>query len=284
MRSNNQNLFMKTSNKILLGFFMLIFAAPVLLFMGFRSKIKKGEFTVTRTDANGQFTRKGAIKPYKVVKVAGPFMPEVFSCYIIPAGTASYAYTNYGYDDSINLQQKGDTLLVTYEHVNLSTNNNSDSYTNLSVNLYLPEINNVIIQGAGVFIDSMNARTDTAVYFSLKKWAKLTLGKFGSSTTVSAAVTENPGNSVPDSIINRLLSTEKSTGRFNKLNIIATDSYVDFGMHAWMKDLNLNLHGNSTIELNGNSRIEQLTGFISDSASVKANWKNIRKLATLTGK
>jgi hypothetical protein len=284
MRSNNQNLFMKTSNKILLGFFMLIFAAPVLLFMGFRSKITKGEFTVTRTDANGQFTRKGAIKPYKVVKVVGPFMPEVFSCYIIPAGAASYAYTNYGYDDSINLQQKGDTLLVTYNHMNLSTDNNSDSYTNLSINLYLPEINNIIIQGAGVFIDSMNAKTDTAVYFSLTKWAKLTLGKFGSSTTVSAAVTENPGNSVPDSIINRLLSTEKSTGRFNKLNIIATDSYVDFGMHAWMKDLNLNLHGSSTVELNGNSRIEQLTGFISDSASVKANWKNIRRLATLTGK
>lgn len=284
MRSNNQNLFMKTSNKILLVFFILIFAAPFLLFMGFRSKIKKGEFTVTRTDANNQYIYSGAIKPYKVVKVVGPNIPEVFSCYIIPAGIASYSYTNIGNDDSINLQQKGDTLLVTYEHVKLSPDNNSESYSNLSVNLYLPQINNVIIQGAGVFIDSMNAKNDTAVYFSLTKWAKLTLGKFGSSTSVALAVTENPGNSVPDSIINRLLSTEKSTGRFNKLNIAATDSYVDFGMHAWMKVLNLNLRGTSTIELNGNSRIEQLTGFISDSASVKANWKNIRRLATLTGK
>ncbi|MEO6232390.1 MAG: hypothetical protein ABJB11_24655 [Ferruginibacter sp.] len=275
---------MKTSNKILLGFFMLVFAAPILLLMGFRNKIKNGEFSVTRLDANSSNIHKGVITPYKVVKIIGPGIAEVFSCNIFPAGTGSYEYINYNNSDSVSVQQKGDTLLVTYVNMSSQVNANYQEYTHLSINLYLPGINHIIMEGASVVIDSMSAMVDTAVYFHLSKQANLTLGEYGSSTTVKTALVENTDSNMPDTILSTSLSTEKSTGQFNKINISATNSYVNFGMHAWMKNLNVNMLGWSTIAVDDKSRIEQLAGYISDSATVKANWKNIRRLATLTGK
>ena len=275
---------MKTSNRILLAFFTLVFATPVFLFMGFRNKINKGEFTVTETNNTGQKVYKGALKPYKVLKVTGPGMDGVFSCNIIPADLTSYEYSNYGNSDSLNLVQNGDTLLVKYVNTGWPANKNNtyQEYIHLSINLYLPVIQNIIVEGASVFIDSVSTTATAEIHINLSKQAQLTLGRWGTSTTVNFA--ENRVSNSRDTITNHSFVNEKSTGQFNKVSIRGSNSQVSFGMHAWMKDLNLNMVGSSTISVDDKSRIGQLTGFISDSASVKANWNNIRKLATLTGK
>ena len=283
---------MKTSNRILLGFFTLVFATPIFLFMGFRNKINKGEFTVTRTLENNQKLYTGVIKPYKVVKVTGPEIPEVFFCNIIPAALASLKYNNYGqYDsmdsNSINLQQKGDTLLVKYVNAGRQGNGNItyqnyQEYMHVNITLYLPVIQNIIVEGANVSIDSVSTAATAEIQIDLSKRAQLTLGRSGTTTTVN--LTENHVHDRTDTITNHSFVNEKSTGQFNKLNIRGSNSQVSFGMHAWVKDLNLNMLGSSTVTVDDKSRIDQLTGFISDTASVKANWKNIRRLATLTGK
>ena len=275
---------MKTSNRILLGFFTLVFATPVFLFMGFRNKIDKGEFTVTKTNDTGQKFYKGALKPYKVLKITGPGMAGVLSCNILPAGLPSFEYSNYDNSDSINMVQNGDTLLIKYVNTGrpVDENNNYQEYMHISINLYLPVIQNIIVEGAGIFIDSVSTAANPEIYIDLSKQAQLTLGKWGTATTVNFA--ENSVLNRTDTITNSSFVNEKSTGQFNKVSIRTSNSQVSFGMFAWVKDLNLNMVGSSTISVDDKSRIGQLTGFISDSASVKANWNNIRKLATLTDK
>ena len=93
---------MKTSNKILMGFIIVVFLIPVFILMSFNSKIKKGQFTVVKREIyEGGNSRSGTIKPYRVVKIVGPGFPEAFSCNLIPAEAASYSYQNNNDQDSI---------------------------------------------------------------------------------------------------------------------------------------------------------------------------------------
>jgi hypothetical protein len=277
---------MKGSNNILLGFIILVFATPVFLFIGFRNKIRKGEFTVAKIPEDS--TRKdffsGSIKPFKVLKVVGPGMEGVFDCTIIPSDSATYDYAN-NYDDqgSINMQQKGDTLVLTYIGSRGTANGNTITtvYPLLYVKLHLPVIKNIIAEGADIRIDSVSTGANPEIYFDLRKKAVLTLGMSGTSTTTFAHFEQKGATVGGYKAVSNVI--EKSTGQFNKVIIKASDSHITFGTVAWIHDLNLQLQGVSTITMDNNSRITQLNGFISDSAKVEANWKNIRRLATLTG-
>ena len=95
---------MKTSNKLLAAFFIIVFAVPFLMLVGFKRAIQKQEPTFV--PVNNQFTNKvkiykGEIKSYKFIKIEGPEMPgypgwasaggeHIFSCKIIPADSVSY--------------------------------------------------------------------------------------------------------------------------------------------------------------------------------------------------
>lgn len=278
---------MKTSNKILSGFFILVFAMlPVFILLGFHSRISNGVFTPNKPEVNNNDS-VGAIKPFKVLKVVGPGIEGVLICHIIPANSATYTYNNNEDQgqDGVKLQQKGDTLLITYSGMITSVNRNSSQniYPSVNVNLYLPAIENVIAEGADITIDSIGLAANPVIHFDLKKRSVLNLGMNGSVTSENFEKkidTGVPGKSgTTTSII-----TEKSSGQFNRIIIKATDSKITLGINAWIKDLNLQLLGLSTIKVDDYSRMNQLSGFISDSAKVEADWKNIRRLATLTGK
>src|SRR5688500_13761648 len=132
---------MKTSNKILAGFIIVVFLIPVFILMSFNSKIKKGQFTVVNREIyEGANSRSGTIKPYQVIKIVGPGSPGAFSCNLIPAEAASYSYQNYDDYDSIKIDQVNDTLLLTYVNTRYQPGNNTNSneFANISVDLYLP--------------------------------------------------------------------------------------------------------------------------------------------------
>ena len=269
---------MKTSNKILAGFFIVIFLIPVFLLMSFSSKLKKGRFTVVKReiyeDAN---SRSGTIKPYQVVKIVGPGFPGTFSCNLIPAEAASYSYQNYSDQDSIKIAQINDTLLVTYINTRYQPDNNSNiEFTHISVDLHLPVITNVIVEGADLNIDSMDIAANQEIFFDLRNKASLNLSKNGTSTS-EAAHPKQPGGQFKDSVVERT-----NTGMFNKVNVKAVSSNFTVGPYAAIKELNLQIDGASKVNVNDNSHIDQLSGFISDSCTVEANWKNIRRLASLT--
>jgi len=275
---------MKTSNRILLGFLILVFATPAFLFLGFRNKISKGVFTVIKLHEINNIDSSGSIKPFKILKVVGPRIEGVFFCHIIPANSANYDYNNFTQPESVNFQYKGDTLQVIYMCAGSVVNGNTttNSYTHLNINLHLPYIKNIIVDGASIFIDSIHTTTNPEIYFDLRKNATLTLGGSGSSTIDSENNVEKVETNIHKSTTSSSVVIEKSTGQFNKVIIRASDSHVTFGTLAWIKDLDLQMQGLSKITVADESRIFQLSGFISNSVKVEANWKNIRRFATLT--
>ncbi len=269
---------MKTSNKILAGFFIVIFLIPVFILMSFNSKIKKGQFTVVKREIyEGANSRSGTIKPYQVIKIVGPGFPGTFSCNLIAAESASYSYQNYSDQDSIKIEQVNDTLLLTYVNTGYQSGNNTNSseFSNISMALRLPVITNVIVEGADVNIDSINITANKEIFFDLRNKASLNLSNRGTATSHEVHLAQ-PGGQFKDSVTKR-----NSTGMFNKLNVKAVSANLAIGPYATIRDLNLQIDGTSKVNVNDNSHIDQLSGFISDSCTVEANWKNIRRLASL---
>jgi hypothetical protein len=259
---------MKTSNIILLAFLILVFATPVFLLMSFRKKIKKGEFTVSHPSSNS-YQHAGALAPFKVVKIIGLGTPGVFSCHLIPADSSWYAYNNYSNTDSIKVAQHGDTLVLKYIDADVQVNNGNvrSEQIHLGINLYAPVLNNVVVEGASVVMDSVNAALNSGINFDMRDQAFLSLGTSGQVKTTQ---------------VNNTTLTETSSALFNKVVIKASSSRVELGQFVKVSDLHLQLQGASTVSVHDNSYIDQLNGFLSDSSTVEANWKNIRRLAALT--
>ena len=69
---------------------------------------------------------------------------------------------------------------------------------------------------------------------------------------------------------------------FNKINVKAASANFTIGPYSTIKELNLQIDGASKVNVTDESRIDQLSVFISYSCTVEANWKNIRRLASLT--
>lgn len=269
---------MKTSNKILAGFIIVIFLVPVFILMSFNSKIKKGQFTVVKREIyEGGNSRSGKIKPYQVIKIVGPGFPGAFSCNLIPAEAASYSYQNYNDQDSIKIEQVNDTLLLTYVNTRYQPDNNTNSveFIHISVDLHLPVITNVIVDGADLNIDSIDIAANPEIFFDLRGKASLNVSKNGTSTFHSKHLIQSEGQ-FKDSVV------KTNTGMFNKINVKAASANFTIGPYSMIKELNLQMDGASKVNVADNSHIDQLSGFISDSCTVEASWKNIRRLASLT--
>lgn len=287
---------MKTSNRILLGFLITVFATLVFLFMGFRNKIKKGEYTMTKVEYKnlpyfkGSIKGKkyeGSIKPFTVLKVVGPDVEGVFSCEVLPASSTTYDYSTYDNHGGVKFEQNGDTLLVkyigNYKGKDRSITGNSFDITfSLRINLHMPIVKSIIVERASIIIDSMGKTGEPEIYFDLSKKATLDLGLSGTATMVPpnslGMAIKNTANIV-DAHSSKVI--EKSTGQFNKVFIKASESYIYLGKLAWVNELNLQILGLSKINIDDESRIDQLKGFISDSTKIESNWKNVRWLATL---
>ncbi|HKZ67723.1 MAG TPA: hypothetical protein VJ111_15260 [Chitinophagaceae bacterium] len=270
---------MKTSNKILAGFLIFIFIVPLFILTSFNSKIKKGRFTIAKREIyEGVDFRSGTIKPYQIIKIVGPGVPGTFSCNLIPAAAARYSYQNYDDYDSIKIEQVNDTLLLTYVNTRQQPDNNinSNEFSNISVDLYLPVITNVIAEGANLNIDSMDIAANQEIFFDLRAKASLNLHQRGTANSRSERLIQ-PGGQFKDSLTERT-----GTGMFDKLNVKAVFANFTIGPYSTIKELNLQIDGASKVNVDDNSHIDQLSGFISDSCTVEANWKNIRRLATLT--
>jgi hypothetical protein len=192
-------------------------------------------------------------------------------CHLIPADSSWYAYNNYSNvdSDSIKVEQLGDTLVLKYIDADVQVNNGTvrSEQIHLSIDLHAPAFNNIVVEGATVGIDSVNS-TLSAIHFDLRNNAHLSLGTNGQVKTTQ---------------VNQTTVTEMSSALFNKLIINASSSRVELGQFAKINDLHMQLQGTSTVSVHNNSQIDQLNGFLSDSSTVEANWKNVRRLAALTG-
>lgn len=143
---------MKTSNKILLGVLVVIFAIPFLLAATLKSKVNKGEYVVKKNEnvPDGNM-HTGSFTEFKVVKVMGPD-PEMLRCHLKLSDRMDYNYFSYGSNDSVQVFTSSDTLYVKY--VSQEGRGRND---NFEVNINLPSFTNLVVDGAVVIIDSLPA-------------------------------------------------------------------------------------------------------------------------------
>jgi hypothetical protein len=166
---------MKTSNKILSGLIIVIFVVPFLLAATLKSKMKKGIYTVEKNyapDKGG--TRSGTFTAFKVVKVIAP-RPELLTCNLKQSDKMSFDYFNDGSNDSLAVFTSNDTLYVQYiAQQEKSGQHESRGYGKIVVNINLPFINHLIVDGAEVILDSPSAASGLSV--SLKNNGEIKQG------------------------------------------------------------------------------------------------------------
>ncbi|MEO6000312.1 MAG: hypothetical protein ABIN89_25980 [Chitinophagaceae bacterium] len=143
---------MKTSNKILLGLLVVIFAIPFLLAFSLKRKVKNGEYTTVKNEdrESEDKVRSGSFTAFKVVKVIAPG-PNFLTCHLKLSENMSYRYYQRPGEDSIAVFTGNDTLFVTY----VTRKDQRDN--NLQININLLSFNNLVVDGAVVVIDSLPA-------------------------------------------------------------------------------------------------------------------------------
>ncbi len=147
---------MKTSNKILLGLLIIIFAVPFLLATSLKGKMNKGEYTVVKNERSGNM-RSGSFTAFKVVKVVGPG-PDFLTCHLKLSDDMNYKYYQHTKEDSVRVFTSNDTLYIKYRADEMVTNQNEQrEYDRKEIHISLPALNNLVVDGAVVVIDSFPA-------------------------------------------------------------------------------------------------------------------------------
>jgi hypothetical protein len=268
---------MKTSNKILLAFLLLIFITPLLLAVSLKNKIKNKEYVQQRSDGSNieDGNYHGSFGTYKVLKLVSP-VKGVFTCRLHPSKTASYSYQNYypgaRRKDSVHIYNHSDTLFMEYipypdSIIQGGSNNESPFYFNIELNADLPSFEKLEIQGATAIIDSLPDSLPS-MKITLSDSAQLKMGE---------------GGSKEESVIPPARTLARISCRVTDLTIKATGSELSFGPYFIADHLRLDISGASTLSVK-DAVIKKVDGRLSDSSTVNASGKYFRQLAALTGK
>ena len=249
---------MKTSNKILLGFLILIFLIPAFAVMSFSNKIKNGRYTVESQQGQGSNFRSGNFKPYKVVKFIAP-AGRVLKANLQHSDSLFYSYHQMGGGDSIRVYNTGDTLFVHF------INPDENEVVHLSVNLKLPAFDNLVIDNAEVTLGSTGASLNSDLLVEISGTGLLNIGR----------VREQRGG--PDDV-----DVTEFPYAINRLSVRMNEGEVALGGKTDIKQLNLQVNGAGVLSVNDGATIGEVSGRLSEESSVKANWKYVKKLAALT--
>lgn len=168
---------MKTSNKILIGLVITIFAVPLLLAATLKSKMNKGIYTVEKNYAPGNMgdIRKGTFTTFNVVKVIAP-RPEMLVCNLHQSDKMDFTYSSDGTSDSLAVYTQNDTLYIQY----LSQPEKEDQqgqrgFGKIVANINLPLFNRLMVDGAVVVMESSFTDSDS-LSVSLKNKAVIKEG------------------------------------------------------------------------------------------------------------
>jgi len=272
---------MKTSNKLLLAVFLLVFAVPLLLALNMKNKIKNQEYVQKKNEDRDMpyLNVHGSFSSYKVLKLVSP-VQVVFTCHLRPSKTASYDYrdfynkadpNNYPEDsrDKVRIYNSSDTLYMEYipHSNNKHQANNANAWFAIEVNADLPSFEKLEIKGATAIIDSLPDSLKS-MEITLSDGGSLKMGEGGSKVEWVTPSTKT---------LSRI-----SCGVAN-LSVNATGSNLFFGPYFMAAHLQLNVSGASTLSVK-DAIIKKVDGRLSDSITVNASWKYLRQLAPLTGR
>jgi hypothetical protein len=251
---------MKTSNKILIGFLAIVFLIPVLAIMSFKSKIRKGQFTIESQEGQGSNFRSGTFAAYKVIRFVSPGN-RLLKVNIKQSDSLYYSYHMMGGDDSIRITNVGDTLLIHYGG-RAATMNNGQSELRLS--LKLPSIAQLVIDNADITLDSLNAQTQTGITATVMNAGRLKIG-----TLIEERIHQNITEEIDYPYSLQTLAVNLDGGE------------LLLGSKTNIQRLSLDARGPSVVTIKDGATIGETTGSLSGESAVRANWKYIKRLAAL---
>jgi hypothetical protein len=256
-------MFMKTSNKILLGFLIVVFLVPVYVLMSFKSKIKNNEFKVVKGGPyNSSSFHSGTFKSYRVIKVVAPEGTNMKTDLHF-SDSLYYTYNNDGSRDSVRVYNQADTLFVEYTSVTAEKQDNNFYGSNeIYTDIFLPSISHLIIKNAEVTIQPANSPTDSQVNIEV----------FGTGLI-------NIGGDEESRIDN---SQSNAAYKLAGLSLQSMNGDIYLGKAVDIALLNLNTAGTTSVTIEEGAVIANIKGSLSDSSSVKASWKYLKNLLPLT--
>lgn len=251
---------MKTSNKILAGFFIVVFLVPVFMLMSFNRQIKKGQFTVVKQEMyEGADFRSGTFKPYKVIKIVGP-AGRSMKCNLQYSDSLYYSYNNMDTQDSVMVYNAGDTVFIKYFSPNATAQENST----IHLNLKLPAIQNLVVENAEVTLDSPGAEANKDLAIEVNGTGLVNIGR---------TIDENDREHQ---------TVHEFPYQVNQLSLKMKEGEVVLGNKVNIGQLNLRLDGAAGLTINDGAAIGEMQGSLSEESSVKASWKYVKRLAALT--
>lgn len=257
---------MNTSNKILTGFFLLIFLVPVFVLLSFKSKIRSGQFTAVKNDQYiSENFRSGNFQPYKVVKLVGP-AGRALKCNLQYSDSLYYSYNMNDSRDSVRVYNLGDTLFIQYIN-KTATKDNTDVYSHdeLYVEVKLPSVQQLVINNAEATISYMNTEVTNSMLVEVYGTGLLNLGSTNNN----------------DDDDNNHLTESNGFYTINQLSLKSDNGEMSLGNNINVGQLTINAEGKSTINIKEGASIDNVQGNLSDSSTVNASWKYVKKLAGL---
>ncbi|ANI89153.1 hypothetical protein A9P82_07530 [Arachidicoccus ginsenosidimutans] len=262
---------MKTSNKLLLGFLIVVFLVPLFTSFALRSVVKQGKYTIGLYPSEESF-QQGAIGKYKAVKIINHPFPggNDFICTIHPSPSGKYLFYDYSYDqslfDSIGVEIKNDTLYIQRFTIHSpgmqATHNVADAWANRNIDLFLPSLDNITAERTEVKIDSS---TNTPINIHLIDNSLLKLGNINQEVKV-----------VDSKPIQNDFDNPKVKSSFKNITVNAMQSSVIFGTNVSTDSLWLYADSKSKISFLDSSNVRVLNGSIDkqsinnpDSATIK---------------
>lgn len=247
---------MKTSNKILLGFFIMVFLTPVFVLMSFKSIINKGQFTIVKDQAyTTDNNHSGIFKQYKVIKV---IVPEgvSFKCNLESSDSLHYTYSTLNSGINIRVYNSSDTLIVKYTGPLPSV----EGYETMT--LSLPSIDYLITENAEINLVSPG----------FSNFNNISAEVYGDGSLNIGAMDDISANA----------SNPAISYKIGKLTVKSKDGEINLGKNVEIGQLNLALDGFTSIAIEEGAIVNEIKGNLSDGSSVKANWKYVKKLLPLT--
>jgi hypothetical protein len=255
---------MNTSNKILTGFLIVIFLVPVFILLSFNSRIKNGQFTVVKNEqSNGANFRNGNFKAYKVVKLVSP-PGRALKCNLQYADSLYYSYNMNDSQDSIRVYNLADTLFIQYISKK-AQKDNTDVYNDneLYVEVKLPSVEQLVINNAEAIISGMNASDTKNMLVEVYGTGLLNVGSIGEDDNDT---------------------TGKSPYTIDRLSFKSANGEMSLGKNVHVGQLMIQADGTSTINIKEGAAIDNIQGSLSDSSTVNASWKYVKKLAEISNK
>jgi hypothetical protein len=249
---------MKTSSKILTGFFIIVFLVPIAMFMAFKSKIKNGKYTLVRNDSFQSInSRKGDLASFKVIKLVGA-KGNNLKVNLSVANTARYKYSIED-SDSLKIYYSADTVFI--QSVSGAKENQDDYFQNdVWVDLSLPSLENIVVDDADVFINANDSSVINKVNIVLSEKSLLSIGR------------QEENYSRNDSV---------APLKIDQLAVKANGSRFFIGKNVSVSRLQLETNGSSDVTISDGAMANEVMGSLSDSSSVKANWKYLKQLTGL---